>query len=898
MSILLNKYQTPLNDEFFSDMPQETIDQFWDYVNNVPFIQKLISNDRKRACDLDRDEKGRIIVDLANPHILEDMDYFRETAIHYRRYGVYTFLRPNGNPNSEYGKWIRREIDRSLKGMVRESDGEWIPGTLYWFLNYCVMMVTEITEGTNKADRVEGFPEVWEGIYWRFHYRDQARNGGLYDKLGGKNCAELASRGKGKAHPYSQHVYTPDGIKMWGDIKIGDYLFGDDGLKTKVIDIPFNGLCEIYEITLDNDLSVTASSGHDFKVLYNNNEIILSIKELLNLNYYDYKIPIYNNGYEWHLIKSIKFTKYCMAKCVTVDNDSNCYLIGDNIITHNSFSLAAILSKSFILGDDEKARNNVKALVTAYQKEYLTKDGVLNKFLDMIDFCAEHTQFPRRRLKNSFQEMNWVMGYKDGDLGIDRGTKNSVLGVSSKDDESKLRGKRSANILIEEFGAFPRLIDLYNILIPSIKEGKYSFGQIYALGTAGDSESDFSGAQEIMYNPNGYYMYALPNVFDKVNQGRKHFVFFFPGYINRKGNYNHDGVSDVTQALKEILLDRYNIKNNSSDPNTILKSIAEIPITPAEAIIKTGVNMFPVTYLNERLLQIDSDPRTFDDTYVGELIINNSGVIEFKINGGDPIRTFPHKDNKVEGSLEIFKMPEKDKNGKVFGDRYILGADTYDDDASETMSLGSIFVLDMWTDEIVAEYTGRPLFADDFYETCRRLCLFYNGRLNYENNKKGLFAYFSRNNSLYLLTDILDFLKDKDMVKGYTIGNKTKGTQASLPVNNYGRNLLRAWLLKPTLVSVKQDDEITEVPIANLYKIKNRALIQELISFNSVGNFDRISAMLMVMLLREDKMIMYGGDLKKPSTIDRNNYVGNDEFFSAYDKLLEKESKFSKKFAI
>jgi hypothetical protein len=38
---------------------------------------------------------------------------------------------------------------------------------------------------------------------------------------------------------------------------------------------------------------------------------------------------------------------------------------------------------------------------------------------------------------------------------------------------------------------------------------------MYLVGTAGDDESDFQGAAEIVYNPKGYRMYALPNVFDK-----------------------------------------------------------------------------------------------------------------------------------------------------------------------------------------------------------------------------------------------------------------------------------------------------------------------------------------------------------------------------------------------
>ena len=749
MDILMNKYQTQITDELLSGLPQEVQDQLLDIINNVEFVKRLISPARQYAKDRPRDSQGRIIVDLVNPHILEDMDYFRPTALHYKKYGCFTSLRPNANPNSEYGKWIRQERDRCWNGYVRESDGEWVTGPLYFYMNYCPIIQSKIRKGTKQADRIVDFPEMWEGIYWRFHYMEQARSGGLYnDFLGGNHGAELASRGKSK-----------------------------------------------------------------------------------------------------------------------------------------SYSMASILTHNFVLGENSTACEEIVSIATAYQKEYLTKDGVLNKFVSMANFCAEHTQFPRKRLKSSLQDMVWKMGYKDLELDIEKGTQNSVLGVSSKDDESKLRGERAAFIGIEEFGTFPRLIDLYNVMLPSVQDGDYVFGLMYLQGTAGDNESDFAGAQEIMYNPRGYNMYALPNVYDKNNQGKRYFVFFFPGYINRKGCYNRDGVSDVVQALIEILMNRYRVKYNSTDPNTVIKTIAEVPITPAEAIVKTGVNMFPVTDLTERLGQLDSNPREYDDVYVGDLAINGSKEVEFKPTSDQPIREFPHKDNKIEGAIEIYKLPEKDRSGRVFDNRYILGCDPYDDDESNTMSLGSVYVLDLWTDKVVAEYTGRPLFADDFYEICRKMCLFYNGRMNYENNKKGLFAYFSKMNCLYLLTDVLDFLKDKDMVKGSSYGNKAKGTNATAAINAYARNLLRSWLLRPVPVIQTIDGEDQEVMIPNLYTLRSRALIKELILYNSEGNFDRISSMGMLMLLREDKMILYKGEVSKSKEEDASaSYLGNDPFFKTnYD---------------
>ena len=429
---------------------------------------------------------------------------------------------------------------------------------------------------------------------------------------------------------------------------------------------------------------------------------------------------------------------------------------------------------------------------------------------------------------------------------------------------------------------------MYNVLTPSVEEGDIVFGQIYMLGTAGDNESDFAGAQEIMYNPKGYRMYALPNVFDKNNQGRPNFVFFFPGYVNRKGCYNEDGVSDVIKALIEILMNRYTKKYNSSDPNTIIKVIAEVPITPAEAIVKTGVNMFPVVDLTERLQQLDNNPREFDDVYTGELVINSKGEVEFKPTSAQPIREFPHKDNKIEGAVEILQLPEIDKNtSKPYNARYILGCDPYDDDASNTMSLGSVFVLDLWTDKIVAEYTGRPLFADDFYEICRRMCLYYNGRMNYENNKKGLFSYFSQHNCTYLLTEQLEFLRDKQMIKETGYGNKARGTNATAAINAYARNLLRTWLLRPTVVIQDVDGEPTEVAVPALFTVRSRALLKELINYNNEGNFDRVSSMGMLMLLREDKMITYQGNISKDRQEKASaSYLGNDPFFDRNYKTV------------
>lgn len=626
--IPVNKYQTPITKELLDSFPSEVVDEVMDAINSVPLIQHLISPNRPLAKDCPRDEKGRIIVDLTNPPIIEDTDYFRPVALFYKKHGKMTNLRPNANPNSEFGKWIREEVRRIWYGYVRESDGAWVTGDMYFYLNYCPIIQSKIRKGTKIADRIVDTPEFWEGIWWRSNYIDQAR------KLG-HHCAEIAKRGASK-----------------------------------------------------------------------------------------------------------------------------------------SYFVASILAKLFILGENEDTSKSVRAMVTAYQKEYLVKDGTLNKFVEMIDYIAQNTEFPSKRLRSSLQDMQWKMGYVDLDTGTQRGTLNEIIGVSSKDDPDKLRGKRSSRIIIEEFGNFPKVTDTYRVILPSVQEGNIVFGQMILIGTGGSEGADFAGANEIIYNPLGFNIYALPNVYDRSAQGKNNTIFFFGAYVNRKGCYNHDGISDVTKALLELCYDRYLVKYNTTDSMALTRTKAENPITLQEAIMRRDSTLFPVATIMDRIHQIDGNPNEYDDVYVGELELKKDGKVEFKPTSAQPIRHFPHKDNKLEGAVEIFKMPELDRDGKPFNGRYIASQDPYDDDSAETMSLGSTFILDLWTDKIVAEYTGRPMFADDYYETSRRMCLFYNARMNYENNKKGLFAYFSKMNCLYLLTDVLEFLKDKDMVKGQLYGNK------------------------------------------------------------------------------------------------------------------------------
>lgn len=725
-NVKFNKCQTPLEDLHLEKYPAEVQEQFWDFLNNVPFIRWMVSPDRPLVSELPRDEEGRAIIDITHPPILEDSDYFRPSALAFKaNKGRYVLLRPNANPNSDFGKWLYSQRERGWNGYCNPATGMWVTGDYYWMLNFCPMHLVENENGIDI--RTVAHPRFWDGQFLMSHYFLQARTHGHH-------AAELASRGKGKTS--------------------------------------FGG---------------------------------------------------------------------------------------------------GLLAKRCIIGESENNKTEVQCMVTAVDRiKLMDTNQILRVFKDNLDHCAKYTQFASHRLKSSDQEMEWKMGFKKAGSEVEYGSKNSVSGIITGVNQDKLNGSRGVLYLIEEAGIFKNLTSMYNMIRPSVEHGSKVFGEIFAYGTAGDDQSDFTAFAEMFYSPEGYNLEPLDNVFDKEGQGRKKCCFFFPAYLNYDEScIDKNGNSDVSKALLMILYDRYKVKYGTTDINTIVKRISQYPIVPQEAMLRSHGNIFPVTELNERLNQLDNDPNAFDDVYVGELVQDNkTGEVKFNPTIDLPIRDFPTKDNKVKGALEIFEMPKKNGEGKIPAGRYICSADPYDADCSNTMSLGSIFVMDLWTDMIVAEYTGRPAFAEDFYEICRKLCLFYNCRCMYEQNVMGMFSYFSSHNATHLLAETPEYLVQRNMISSIGYGNKSVGIRATTPIINGAFKMIQTWLRKP-IVSIETDAEgnNNEVSIPNLYRIKNRALLKELVLWNPQGNFDRVMSLVQLMLYREEKMVLYHGDLRRTEEV-------------------------------
>jgi len=105
----------------------------------------------------------------------------------------------------------------------------------------------------------------------------------------GARVAVKSGHGVGKAQKVDTTVWTPDGLKKWGDIEPGSYLFGVNGKPVMVIDIPFRGFCRICKVTFDDGSFVECNEEHLWSVRGRNSRRsgsmlfeTLSTKELID----------------------------------------------------------------------------------------------------------------------------------------------------------------------------------------------------------------------------------------------------------------------------------------------------------------------------------------------------------------------------------------------------------------------------------------------------------------------------------------------------------------------------------------------------------------------------------------------------------------------------------------
>lgn len=74
--------------------------------------------------------------------------------------------------------------------------------------------------------------------------------------------AVASGHGIGKGHVLTELIDTPQGVKRFGDLREGDFVFSADGSPTRVLGIPYRGIRPCYKVTFDDGSSTVVSREH------------------------------------------------------------------------------------------------------------------------------------------------------------------------------------------------------------------------------------------------------------------------------------------------------------------------------------------------------------------------------------------------------------------------------------------------------------------------------------------------------------------------------------------------------------------------------------------------------------------------------------------------------------
>ena len=508
-----------------------------------------------------------------------------------------------------------------------------------------------------------------------------------------------------------------------------------------------------------------------------------------------------------------------------------------------------------------------KNFAVASEQKFLIGDGLLTKAWEIMDFIDANTEWAKQRLTST--RMERVSGYKITDeygKQTEQGYKSSICGITLKNDPERIRGTRGKLVLWEEGGKFPSLLDAWRIEQPSVEnDDGIAFGTMIAFGTGGTEGASFDGLKELFYKPKAYNVLSFPNIWDEGRENTE-CGFFVPSWSNLEsfddnGDYvymDKDGNSLKEKAVCNLIEQRNKIKDGGASQQSIDRFISERPIRPAEAVLELGKNIFPRKLLMDQLTRIRTNKKLQSMKHIVDLEWDGNGQVKATEKPNGDITNYPlKKGDKPHGSVVIWEYPVKDPPLGL----YIGGCDPYDHDDSFTNSLGSTFIFkrvragEAWTDVIVAEYSGRPDTAEEYYENVRKLLTFYNARLLFENERKGIYPYFTNKHCDYLLADqpdkiISEVFKDSKV-------QRRKGCHMTKQIRAYGEGLILEWLL----------DEFEEGH-PNVERVYSEPLIEELIENDGVRNVDRVIALCMVMIYREE---LY--QLKVSSAKEQNKQV-------------------------
>lgn len=531
---------------------------------------------------------------------------------------------------------------------------------------------------------------------------------------------------------------------------------------------------------------------------------------------------------------------------------------------------------SYIMAADSSNEVNLSkhkvVIHVAADNKYLIKQGGLSDFaINNLKFFEEKTPF-KRGIYNLTTD-SFKLGYrmKNG-VEADDSWSSSLLSVSANNNPDCAIGKDAVTIKVEELSTMQNFDEFMNVTEPTMTVGTRTTGTLMAWGTA--TAANMQIFEQNFYNPRAFGFMAFENVFD--NDARNEVCGFFKSYawglegeIDGVKGFDEDGNSNLRIGLKLAARERIEKKKTAKTFSEYLNYLGQRALFPAESFSSASENIFSSEALNkfEDKLRIDNSYKFYTD---GELFEDGTKKIYFKSNARikienpdmktyDYIQGVPRRGSEdPHGCIRVWFAPEYEET--YIDDRLIrnilpgtyvavydpVGIDKDKKEITDRHSHNSMFVIEMprerngFKPKLCAAYYGRTERLEEADEKFYRLCKWYNciGTGLVEINRGETVSNFRK----WRATKYLGY--EPLYVWDSAVKEKVS-TSYGYNIGSFSKKLDGLRLLKEFLYEVIGKNEFGE-DIYIFERFLDYQTILELKKFNSEGNFDRISSLILL----------------------------------------------------
>lgn len=537
---------------------------------------------------------------------------------------------------------------------------------------------------------------------------------------------------------------------------------------------------------------------------------------------------------------------------------------------------------------------DINAIVAAFSENDAKE--CFKKAIAVIDFITEYTPFGLEELPPGWRHSpvsstNFRYEFKRTVGNETKGRKSGMRVVSLSSKADAIAGEGIGRLYLEEYGKNKNAIKSWEFGRPAMMVGDgMRKGVCIAFGTGGEmvkgsgKKGNSVGFQQMYYNPGAYHMSSYNNDYEFEPTNNKCGMFFAamwyyptnsPVVIDGKKYVSVDRNGNPLFWVAEVAINKVRKDAEKTSRETFELKQTQVCKTPSEAFLITKGSRFQLAQLIARDSEIRREPGGYDRLRVPiRLLPKPDGTVEAVVDLKlKPILPNMEENNNREGCVLRYRTPryliDKDTGQEYIpDDAYIMSVDTIGANSPTGPSLIAIIVyntgkyLELGMEGIVATYYGRPLVNPIGYmmELMVMLGKYYNAKITFENDigATAIINYFSTRGLLKMLLPmpryvLSTFIKDSQSQKHRYYGHPMSNGQIKAGSEMY----LYEWGDKVNHEPIPVDAETGElsIPVSrnNIARLEDEMLIHQLMTYDSEGNYDAVSAFMGIMLQMQER---------------------------------------------